>query len=67
MALLSTGSADGVHGAMRVIAEFVKNDLSEDQLAPVIRELLPALLRILGDPQVIYDIATEPINNLVAR
>jgi len=33
---------------MRVVAEFVKNDLSEDQLLPVVRDLAPALLRILG-------------------
>lgn len=50
--LLHTGDATSVHGAMRVIAEFVKNDLSEDQLLPVVRDLLPALLQILGDSQV---------------
>lgn len=37
---------------MRVIAEFVKNDLSEDQLLPVVRDLLPALLQVLGDSNV---------------
>ncbi|ORY34633.1 armadillo-type protein [Naematelia encephala] len=49
--LLAHGSPDSVHGAMRVVAEFVKNDLSEDQLLPVVRDLLPALLNILGNPQ----------------
>jgi hypothetical protein len=37
---------------MRVVAEFVKNDLSEDQLTPVVQSLVPSLLSILGDPQV---------------
>ncbi|KAK1923454.1 armadillo-type protein [Papiliotrema laurentii] len=48
---LLSGSADSVHGAMRVISEFVKNELSEDQLLPVVRDLAPALLNILGNPQ----------------
>lgn len=50
LALLSSGNSNSVHGAMRVISEFVRNDLSEDQLLPVAREMLPALLSILGDP-----------------
>jgi hypothetical protein len=49
--LMNAGGTDGVHGAMRVVLEFVKNDLSEDQLIPVITELVPALLAILGNPQ----------------
>ncbi|GFZ49805.1 hypothetical protein JCM24511_07208 [Saitozyma sp. JCM 24511] len=52
VALLSSGSPDGVHGAMRVVSEFVKNDLSEDQLLPVVQDLVPALLAVLGSPQV---------------
>lgn len=48
--LLATGSPDAVHGAMRVVIEFVKNELSEDQLVPVVRDLVPALLSILGSP-----------------
>lgn len=39
---------------MRVIAEFVKSDLSEDQLLPVVRDLLPALLNVLGNVQVSF-------------
>lgn len=50
-AMLQTGSPDAVHGAMRVVLEFVKNELSEDQLVPVVRDLVPALLSILGSPQ----------------
>ena len=41
-----------VHGAMRLFTEFVRNDLSEDQLLPVMRELVPVLLTILGDSKV---------------
>lgn len=49
--MLQSGSPDAVHGAMRVVTEFVKNDISEDQLVPVVRDLVPALLTILGNPQ----------------
>ncbi|OCF34393.1 hypothetical protein I316_03907 [Kwoniella heveanensis BCC8398] len=48
---LLRGSPDSVHGAMRVISDFVRNDLSEDQLLPVVEEVLPAVLAILGDPE----------------
>lgn len=37
---------------MRVIVEFVKNDIGEDQLLLVVRDLLPALLQVLGDDKV---------------
>ncbi|KAL1749221.1 armadillo-type protein [Schizophyllum fasciatum] len=46
--LLSSGSPNSVHGAMQVFAEFIKADLSEDQILPILRELLPVLLNILG-------------------
>ncbi|KAI5824132.1 ARM repeat-containing protein [Schizophyllum commune Tattone D] len=46
--LLSSGSPNSVHGAMQVFAEFIKADLSEDQILPILRELLPVLLTILG-------------------
>ncbi|WVO14952.1 hypothetical protein L204_102593 [Cryptococcus depauperatus] len=49
--LLTVGSPDSVHGAIRVITDFVNNDLSEDQLATVVSELLPAVLSILVNPQ----------------
>ncbi|KAF8913175.1 armadillo-type protein [Gymnopilus junonius] len=49
--LLSSGSPDSVHGAMQVFTEFIKSDLTEDQILPVLRDLLPALLRILGLPE----------------
>ncbi|KAI0082121.1 ARM repeat-containing protein [Panus rudis PR-1116 ss-1] len=48
IALLSSDSPEAVHGAMQVFVEFVRADLSEDQLLPVLRELLPVMLNILG-------------------
>ena len=32
--------------------EFIKSDLTEDQILPVLRELLPVLLSILGSNEV---------------
>ncbi|KAG6841729.1 hypothetical protein C0991_007615 [Blastosporella zonata] len=49
--LLSSGSPDSVHGAMQVFTEFIKSDLTEDQILPVLRELLPVLLSILGSTE----------------
>lgn len=39
---------------MRVLNDFVGIDLTEDQLLPIARQLLPQLLVILGSPQVGY-------------
>lgn len=36
---------------MQVFTEFVKEDLTEDQILPVLRQLLPVLMTILGDVQ----------------
>ena len=38
---------------MQVLTEFIKSDLTEDQILPVLRQLLPVLLAILNDAQVI--------------
>ncbi|THH14476.1 hypothetical protein EW146_g5852 [Bondarzewia mesenterica] len=46
--LLCTGTPYSVHGVMQVFTEFIRTDLSEDQILPVLRQLLPALLAILG-------------------
>ncbi|KAI0275362.1 ARM repeat-containing protein [Gloeopeniophorella convolvens] len=46
--LLSSGSSNSIHGAMEVFTEFVRADLTEDQLLPVMRELLPVLMAILS-------------------
>lgn len=45
--LLSSGNADAVHGSLRVLADFCKSDLTEDQLIPLASELLPKLLLVL--------------------
>jgi hypothetical protein len=37
---------------MQVFTEFIKSDLTEDQILPVLRDLLPVLLHILGSTQV---------------
>ncbi|CAK5264338.1 unnamed protein product, partial [Mycena citricolor] len=49
--LISSGSSDSVHGSMQVFTEFIKSELSEAQILPVLRDLLPVLLSILGAPQ----------------
>ena len=51
LALLSSPSPDAVHGAMQVFTEFIKDDLTEDQILPVLRQLLPVLISVLGNPQ----------------
>ncbi|KZT73366.1 ARM repeat-containing protein [Daedalea quercina L-15889] len=51
IALLSSNSPQSVHGAMQVMAEFIKADLTEDQILPILRQLLPILLSILGAPE----------------
>ena len=52
ISLISSGSPDSVHGAMQVFTEFIKADLSEDQILPVLRNLLPVLHGILGSTEV---------------
>ena len=52
ISLLASNSPDSVHGAIQVLTEFIKSDLTEDQILPVLRDLLPVLLSILGSPQV---------------
>ncbi|KAH9046970.1 ARM repeat-containing protein [Lactarius deliciosus] len=46
--LLLSGSPNSTHGAMQVFTEFVRTDLTEDQLLPVMRELLPVLMSVLS-------------------
>lgn len=49
--LLSSGSSDAIHGSMQMFTDFVKSELTEDQLLPILRRLLPILLNILGDQE----------------
>jgi hypothetical protein len=37
---------------MQVFTEFIHSDLTEDQILPVLRQLLPVLLTILGSTEV---------------
>lgn len=64
--LLSSNSLDSVHGAIQVLTEFIKADLTEDQLLPVLRELLPVLLSILGSPEV-FPVIKLPCFLLIIR
>ncbi|OSX67203.1 hypothetical protein POSPLADRAFT_1063974 [Postia placenta MAD-698-R-SB12] len=48
IALLSSNSPPSVHGAMQVLLEIIRTDLTEDQILPVLRQLMPLLLNILG-------------------
>jgi importin-9 len=50
--LLSSNAPESVHGAMQVFVEFIKDDMTEDQILPVLRQLLPVLLTILGSTEV---------------
>lgn len=53
LALISAeGSKEAVDGGMRVLNEFVGIDLTEDQLLPIARTMLPRMLEILGSPEV---------------
>lgn len=49
---LISGTPDEVDGGMRVLNDFVGIDLTEDQLLPLARDMLPQLLVILGSPEV---------------
>jgi hypothetical protein len=49
--LISSSSPNSVHGAMQVLTEFIKSDLTEDQILPILHQLLPVLLAILNDTQ----------------
>lgn len=49
--LLNSNQRDATAGAMVVLADLVRTDLTEDQLIPLAQEMLPMLGRILGDPQ----------------
>ncbi|GJJ78574.1 importin-9 [Entomortierella parvispora] len=55
---LKNGSADEVHGSMRVLAEFVNKDITHVQLPLVAPVLFPELLRILVSEQ-LYSHATR--------
>ncbi|GAA6011372.1 hypothetical protein JCM10207_008317 [Rhodosporidiobolus poonsookiae] len=51
LALIRSPSIDAVEGGMRALSDFVSISLTEDQLLPVARDMLPTLMAILGAPQ----------------
>lgn len=46
---------------MQVFTEFIKSDLTEDQLLPVLRQLLPVLVNILGTPDVCFGLHVQNV------
>ncbi|KAG8780119.1 hypothetical protein FRC20_008445 [Serendipita sp. 405] len=48
LALLSSGNTASIHGSMQVLSDFIRNELSEDQLLPILRQLHPLLLSVLA-------------------
>ncbi|KAF9931149.1 hypothetical protein FBU30_010685 [Linnemannia zychae] len=58
LAHLKTGTADEVHGSMRVLTEFVSKDITHVQLPSIAPSLFPELLRIFGSEQT-YSHATR--------
>lgn len=60
VSLISSSSSSAVHGALQVFVEFVRSDVTEDQIIPVFRQLLPELLNIVSSPNVCFP-ATCPV------
>ena len=52
MTLLTSGSSDPIHGALQMLTEFGGDELGEDQLLPIQKQLIPVLLTILSTPEV---------------
>ncbi|KZO96466.1 ARM repeat-containing protein [Calocera viscosa TUFC12733] len=52
LAYLSSGDPAQVHGAMTVLSELVRSELSEDQTIPMLQRMLPVLLHVLGAGEV---------------
>ncbi|SNX84223.1 related to KAP114 - Member of the karyopherin-beta family, nuclear import [Melanopsichium pennsylvanicum] len=46
--LLQQGDANGLHGAMKLLCEFVRAEMDETQLMQVAKEILPALEQVLA-------------------
>ncbi|KAJ3527044.1 hypothetical protein NM688_g8180 [Phlebia brevispora] len=50
MTLLTSGSPDAIHGALQMFSEFGGDEISEDHLLPIQKQLLPVLLGIVNTP-----------------
>lgn len=66
LALIRSDSIDAVEGGMRALSDFVSISLTEDQLLPIARDMLPTLMAILGAPQT-YGPATRARTILIFR
>ncbi|BGP06448.1 hypothetical protein JCM10049v2_002270 [Rhodotorula toruloides] len=66
LALIRSDAIDAVEGGMRALSDFVSISLTEDQLLPVARDMLPSLMAILGAPQT-YGPATRARTILIFR
>jgi hypothetical protein len=66
LALIRSPSIDAVEGGMRALSDFVSISLTEDQLLPIARDMLPTLMAILGAPQT-YGPATRARTILIFR
>ncbi|KAF8336339.1 ARM repeat-containing protein [Cantharellus anzutake] len=49
--LLQSGSTDAIHGALQVFSDLSKDELTEEQLIPVLRELVPILITVVGQAE----------------
>ena len=52
LSLLQSGLPDAIHGALQVLSDLSREELTEEQLIPVLRQLVPVLITILGQPEV---------------
>jgi hypothetical protein len=50
---------EAIHGAMRVLAEFVRSDIMEEQLLDLLRESMPVLLGVLRSPETTFNTRSQ--------
>lgn len=53
---------DAIHGAMRVLAEFVRSDVMEEQLMDLLKESMPVLLGVLRSSDAAFGTKTQCVN-----
>lgn len=56
---LPNKNQDAIHGAMRVLAEFVRSDLMEEQVIDLLRESMPILLSILNSSDTTFSTKSQ--------
>lgn len=55
----SNKDQNAIHGAMRVLAEFVRSDLMEEQLLDLLKESMPVLLGLMRSPESSFGTRTQ--------